>query len=110
MNDRFQPDKVDFSRERLDFRPKRADFRPERDDIRPRRPDFRPERADFSLAEADFRSEGLDGKVGARGRTNKRTDRRTNKQKSPCDLQDLVPFGPLPKNLKSRLMRNSLYS
>ena len=103
MNDRFQPDKVDFSRERLDFRPKRADFRPERDDIRPRRPDFRPERADFSLAE-------VDGKVGARGRTNKRTDRRTNKQKSPCDLQDLVPFGPLPKNLKLRLMRNSLYS
>ena len=76
MNDRFQPDKVDFSRERLDFRPKRADFRSERDDIRPRRPDFRPERADFRPERAWGGGE--------------RKDERT---KVPCVLQDFVPFG-----------------
>ena len=41
--------------------------------------DFRPERADFRPE----RAWGADG----------RTDGRTDEQKSPCVLQDFVPFG-----------------
>ena len=58
---------------RADLRSERADFRPERADFRPERADIRPERA----------------WGGADERTNGRTDER----KSPCVLQDFVPFG-----------------
>ena len=44
-----------------------ADFRPGRVDFKPERADFRPER--------------------------ERTDAHRNKRKSPCVLQDIVPFG-----------------
>ena len=55
----------------------RADFRPERVDIMPERVDFRLERA-------------------WGGRTNERTDER----KSPCVLQDIVPFGAAAQKAK----------
>ena len=61
-----------FESERADFRPGRADLRPERTGFRPDRANFRPERA-----------LGTDGW----------TDGRTDEQKSPCVLQDFVPFG-----------------
>ena len=60
--------------ERVDFRPERADSRPERADFRPKRQDFRPEKA---------WGERMEG----------RTDGQNDKQKSPCFLQDFVPFG-----------------
>ena len=47
-----------------------ADFRPERAEFRPERADIRPERA-----------------------WGRRTDEWTNEGKSPCVLQDIVPFG-----------------
>ena len=62
------------------LKPERADFRPEMADLRPGRADLRPERA-------DFRPERAWG--GTDGQTNGRTD----EQKSPCILQDFVPFG-----------------
>ena len=56
--------------------------------MRLKRPDLSPERQ-------DLRSEGPDG--GGDGqtneRTNGRTNGRTNERKSPCVLQDFVPFG-----------------
>ena len=75
--------------ERTDFRPERADFRPERADSRPERADFRPKRVDFRPERADFRSERAWGDE----RTNGRTDERNDERKSPCVLQDFVPFG-----------------
>ena len=47
--------------------PEKPDLRPERPDLRPERPDLRPERPDWG-------------------------DELTNKRKSPCVLQDFVPF------------------
>ena len=67
-----------------DFRPERTDFRPERAYFRPERADSKPERADFWPERADFRSERAWG-----GQTDKRNDKR----KYPCVLQDFVPFG-----------------
>ena len=69
-----------------DFRPEMADFKPERADFRAKRADFRPERADYRTERADFR--GLMG-----GQMDGRTEGRTDKRKSPCVLQDIVPFG-----------------
>ena len=57
----------------------KADFRPEKGDFRPERADFRPERA-WGGGRRD-------------GRTNRRTNKWSNEQKSPCVLQDFVPFG-----------------
>ena len=54
----------------------RADFRPERADFRPERADFRPERA-----------------WGMDGWTDGRTDAWNDERKSPCVLQNFVPFG-----------------
>ena len=51
----------------------RLDLWPERPDLRPERPDLRPERPDVG---------GMD----------ERKDRRMNKRKSPCVLQDFIPF------------------
>ena len=68
-----------------DSRPERADFRPKRADSRPERADFRPERADFRPERADFRPERAWG--------GGQTDGRTDERKSPCVLQDFVPFG-----------------
>ena len=56
------------------LRLERADFRPERVDFRPERADFRPERAWGE-------------------RTDGWTDERNDERKSPCVLQDFVPFG-----------------
>ena len=63
------------------MRPKRPNLRP---DLRPERPDLRPERSDLRLERPDLR-------LG--GGTNEQTDERTDKRKSPCVLQDFVPFG-----------------
>ena len=57
--------------EKMDLRPEKLDLRPERPDLRPERPDMRPEGSDRG------------------GGTNARNDER----KSPCVLQDFVPFG-----------------
>ena len=57
-----------------DSRPERADFRSERVNFRPERADFRPERAWGE-------------------RTDGWTDGRNDERKSPCVLQDFVPFG-----------------
>ncbi|MEE3023188.1 MAG: hypothetical protein VX367_11410, partial [SAR324 cluster bacterium] len=51
---------------RLPSQPERANFRPERKDFRPERADSRPERA---------------------------LGRQKDERKSPCVLQDIVPFG-----------------
>ena len=50
-------------------------MRPERPNLRPKRPELRPERP-----------------YGG-GRANERTNKVTNEQKSPCVLQNFVPFG-----------------
>ena len=52
-------------------------MRPERPDLRLERPDLRPERTDL----------GPEG-----GGTNKQTNKQTDERKSPCVLQDFVPF------------------
>ena len=67
----LRPARLVLRPERLDLRSERLDLRPERPDSRAQRPDLRPERPD----------EG--------GGTNKQT----NKRKSPCVLQEIVPFG-----------------
>ena len=91
----FRPVSADFKPERADFRPVRADFRSERADFRPLKADFRPLRTDFKHLRTDLRSERADFRSeradfeGRDGRTNKRT----NERKSPCVLQDFVPFG-----------------
>ena len=59
---------------RLDLRPERLDLRPERLDLGPERLDLRPERSD-------------------EGGTNRQMDERMDERKSPCVLQDFVPFG-----------------
>ena len=58
----MQPERTDFRSERVNFKPKRADSRPER-------ADFRPERA-----------------------WGGQTDEWNDERKSPCVLQDFVPF------------------
>ena len=55
-------------------------MRPERPDLGPERPDLGPERPNL----------GPEG-----GQTNEQTD----KQKSPCVLQDFVPFGAAAQKL-----------
>ena len=70
------------------MRPERTDFRPERTDSRSERADSWPERADFRPERVNFRPERAWG-----GGTNAQKDGRTDKQKSPCVLQDFVPFG-----------------
>ena len=52
--------------------------------MRPDSADFRPDTADFRPYRADSRLERACGR---------RTDRWTDKQKSPCVLKDFVPFG-----------------
>ena len=64
-------------------RPKMPDLRLERPDLRPERPDLRPERSDW-------------------GGTNKRMDEQTDEQKSPCVLQDFVPFGAAAQKVDFR--------
>ena len=68
----------------LDLRPEKPNLRPERLGLRPERLDLRPERPDLRSQRPDLRLEGPDG-----GGMNKQTDER----KSPCVLQDIVPFG-----------------
>ena len=74
---------------------------PERLDMRPEQLDLRPERLDLGPERLDLRPEGPDEGEGG---TNERTDER----KSPCVLQDFVPFGAtalLPLNLKHTLLK-----
>ena len=71
--------RADGGFERADLRPERAGLRPDREGLRPVTADSRPL---FEVSEAQF--EALGG-----GRTNERTHER----KSPCVLQDFVPFG-----------------
>ena len=52
-----------------------------------------PVRTDFRLERTDFRSERAWGT---------RTEKRTNKQKSPCVLQDIIPFGVAAQKLEKR--------
>ena len=65
-----KPERVDFKSEGVNFEPEWANFRSEGDNFRSERADFRPERA-------------------GGGQTNRRNDKR----KSPCVLQDFVTFG-----------------
>ena len=58
----------------------------------------KPERADFRPERADFRPERAWG--GG--------DRRKDKQKSPCVLQDFVPFGAAAQKLILRPERSDL--
>ena len=64
--------------------PKKTDFRPEIADLKPEIADFQPERADFRPDRA-------------------RGDKRNDKQKSPCVLQDFIPFGAAAKKQKLSL-------
>ena len=69
--------------ERPDLMPEKPDLRPERPDLRPERPDLRPERPNWG-------------------------DELMNKRKSPCVLQDFVPFRAaalLPFNLNQTLLK-----
>ena len=68
--------------------PVRLDLRPDRPDLRPDRPDLRPDKPDLRPDKPDLRPDRLDWLVGG-GRINERT----NIRKSPCVLQDFVPFG-----------------
>ena len=79
-----RPERPGLRAERLDLRPERTDFRPERTDFRPARADSRPERSDFTPVREDFSPERAWG--------DERNDGRTDEQKSPCVLQDFVPF------------------
>ena len=81
-----RPERADFRHERADFRPESTDFRPERANSRPERADFRPERVNFRPDRANLRSGG-DKKM------DERTDGRNDEPKSPCVLQDFIPFG-----------------
>ena len=74
----LMPGRLDLRTERPNLKPERLDFRLEMPDLRPEMPDLRPERP-------DLRPEGPDEEG--------RTDGQTDKQKSPCVLQDFVPFG-----------------
>ena len=67
--------------ERADFRPERADFRPER--AWGRRTDKRTNKSPPVF----YRTLSPSGPLPNKG---------TNKLKSSCVLQDIVPFGPLP--------------
>ena len=49
---------------------------------------FRPDRAGFRPERVDFRPERAWGRW-----MDRQMNERTNKQKSPCVLQDFVPFG-----------------
>ena len=84
----MRPESPNLRLERPGLRPERLDLRPERPDLRPERLDLRPERPDSRSQRPDLRPEGPD-----EGGTHARTNERTNKQKSPCVLQDFVPFG-----------------
>ena len=84
--------RADFRPERTGFRPERTNFRPERADSRPERADFRPEKADFRPERADFRPERVWGR---------RTNERTDEQKSPVFYRTLSPSGLLPKRQKA---------
>ena len=70
------PERPNLRLEGPDLRLKRPDSRPDRLDLRPYWPDFRPNGP-------DLRPERLD----EGGRLNK------EQTKSPCVLQDFVPFG-----------------
>ena len=87
FNRNLRPERLDLGPKRLHLRPERLDLRPERLDLRPERLDLRPERLDLRLERLDLRPERSD--VGG---TNRRTDERMDKQKSPCVLQDFIPF------------------
>ena len=87
--------RVDLKPERKNFRPVKTDFRTERADSCHERADsmpemvyFRSERVDFRPERADFRPE-----TAWEGRTNGQTYKQTDATKSPCVLQDFVPFG-----------------
>ena len=75
---------------RGDLRPKRANFGPERGYFGSERDDFRPESARLGPES----SQGGDGDI----RTDGRMDGR--KEIYPCVLQDIGPWGPLPKKLQ----------
>ena len=84
----FRPDKADLRLERDDLRPKRADFCLERNDLRPERLNLRPGSPDLRPQRLSLMPERL--MVG----TSRRAEGQTNKRKSPCVLQDYVPFVP----------------
>ena len=63
----------------MDLRTERPDLRPERPDLGSERPDLRSERPDLRPDRPDGGDEWMDGG--------------TDEPKSPCVLQDFVPFG-----------------
>ena len=89
----LRPERRDLRPERLDLRPERLDLRPERLDLRPERLNLRPERLNLRPERLDLRPEGPD-EGGDR-----RTDGQTDERKSPCVLQDFVPFGAAAQKL-----------
>ena len=86
------------------MRPERPGLRPEKPYLMPKRPGLRPNRLDLRPERPDLRSQrpdlGLEGPNGG-GRTNARTDKR----KSPCVLQDFVPFGAAAQKSESRAIK-----
>ena len=86
---------MDLRPERPDLRPERPDKRPERPNLRPKRPDLRPERSNLRRERPDLRPEGSEGGGNERtdGQMDKWTNGRTDERKSPCVLQEFVPFG-----------------
>ena len=87
---------ADLRPERPNLRPERPGLRPEKPYLMPKRPGLRPNRLDLRPERPDWRSQrpdlGPEGPNGG-GRTNERMNARTDEQKSPCVLQDFVPFG-----------------
>ena len=79
--------RADVRAKEANLRLERADMRPDRTDCGLVRADFRPERVDFRPERADFRPERA-----WVGLTDRGMDGQTDKQKSPCVLQDFVPF------------------
>ena len=79
-----RPERLDMRLERPDFRPVRLDLKPERLNLRPKRPDLRSQKPDLRPAGPDEGAGGGDERI---------KNKQTNKRKSPCVLQDFVPFG-----------------
>ena len=91
--------------ERLDLRFERPVLRPERLDLRPERLNLRPEGPDLRSQKPDLRPEGPDeGAGGGDGWTDGQTNKQMDEGKSPCVLQDFVPFGAAAQKLVEKGM------
>ena len=86
-----RPEKANYKPGRVDFLSwfelKRADFRPKQTDFGSGRTNFGPERGDFRSERVDLEGERTDG----------RKDVQKDERKFTRVLQDIGPWGPLPK-------------